>query len=643
MRRKQVAIVFLLVQGALLGTANSQSDESVFVGSRPLAMGGAFTAVADDANAMFYNPAGLQSLTRHQATLMNADLYSTGIQTLYGSYVMPLSHVQAIGVDWQHVGFGDDELGYNRELIKLAYSHRLHSRVAVGVGLKYMTTDMSLDNSSIGKGSGSGLDLGLLVQPIDGIRVGVNIQDVTGTDVRYDDGGSETLMPRSVRAGLAWQATHELLVAADVDRTLHLGGEYWFRNILALRMGAQKDLETSDPLELSFGIGLRYDFMETDLTHTPARQGLGETQHYGVTATFDPSPHLIKVVDGRPRNLYASYYKGYSTGSAGSLTLQNKDSKPLDCVIQAAISGLSEGVTETRVTLAPKTTQAVPFRAVLSEAIMLLEEDRPVDVQVRVEYETKRARKMIRRTFSSIAFRPGSLTWDAPGKAAAFVTHEDPVVEQFARGVYGQFPAEPPEGVPLNAYQAVLLYNALGEYGMRYVEDPENPFSSVSQNRQYVDRILYPREALQIRSGDCDDDVVLFCSLLENLNVATAFVEPPGHLFMMFDSGLTVMDEDHPLVRDGVDRFFDDQDGRLWIPVEVTLIGEPFRSAWDRGVEQMTHLRSQQRFGWISVRSAWQQFRPAMPPGEAYQPAVPPMSVLEDRVLADLQQLSREM
>ena len=33
--------------------------DQLFVGSRPLSMGGAFTAGADDANAITWNPAGL--------------------------------------------------------------------------------------------------------------------------------------------------------------------------------------------------------------------------------------------------------------------------------------------------------------------------------------------------------------------------------------------------------------------------------------------------------------------------------------------------------------------------------------------------------------------------------------------------------
>ena len=43
---------------SVLVSLNGQSDQ-IFVGTRPLSMGGAFIAVADDANAITWNSAGL--------------------------------------------------------------------------------------------------------------------------------------------------------------------------------------------------------------------------------------------------------------------------------------------------------------------------------------------------------------------------------------------------------------------------------------------------------------------------------------------------------------------------------------------------------------------------------------------------------
>ncbi len=61
------------VTGALLlaGAAGARELPRYYQGIRPLGMGGAFTAVADDENALFYNPAGLDRVERWRMGLVN--------------------------------------------------------------------------------------------------------------------------------------------------------------------------------------------------------------------------------------------------------------------------------------------------------------------------------------------------------------------------------------------------------------------------------------------------------------------------------------------------------------------------------------------------------------------------------------------
>ncbi|MHB8763566.1 MAG: hypothetical protein ACYDA8_04380 [Deferrisomatales bacterium] len=64
---------FLTVMVALgvAGAAQAREFPSFFEGARPLGMGGAFTAVADDENALFYNPAGLDRVKQWGFALVN--------------------------------------------------------------------------------------------------------------------------------------------------------------------------------------------------------------------------------------------------------------------------------------------------------------------------------------------------------------------------------------------------------------------------------------------------------------------------------------------------------------------------------------------------------------------------------------------
>src|ERR1700674_1333131 len=79
-------------------------------GARPVGMGGAFTAIADDSNAPLYNPAGIVQVQWNELSAMYAQLF-TG-QTLYAgsdvvnlgqsylSFVSKPSRLGSFGLSW---------------------------------------------------------------------------------------------------------------------------------------------------------------------------------------------------------------------------------------------------------------------------------------------------------------------------------------------------------------------------------------------------------------------------------------------------------------------------------------------------------------------------------------------------------------
>ncbi|MDP2752998.1 MAG: hypothetical protein Q8P40_01195, partial [Nitrospirota bacterium] len=63
-----IAAIFVLTSGY---SAMAKEYPSLYRGIRPLGMGGAFTAVSDDENALFYNPAGLSKISKFKLGLIN--------------------------------------------------------------------------------------------------------------------------------------------------------------------------------------------------------------------------------------------------------------------------------------------------------------------------------------------------------------------------------------------------------------------------------------------------------------------------------------------------------------------------------------------------------------------------------------------
>lgn len=76
--------------------------------------------------------------------------------------------------------------------------------------------------------------------------------------------------------------------------------------------------------------------------------------------------------------------------------------------------------------------------------------------------------------------------------------------------------------------KAQLIFDALGQYGVYYVSDPNDPLGTG------VDYIQTPSETLSLKGGDCDDLAVLYASALESVGVDTALIHVPGHVFVGF-------------------------------------------------------------------------------------------------------------
>jgi hypothetical protein len=71
---KKILLIFIVV--GICGSGISYGDEYSFIykGLRPMGMGGAFVAVSNDANALFYNPAGLADITEVRGVIFPLEL-----------------------------------------------------------------------------------------------------------------------------------------------------------------------------------------------------------------------------------------------------------------------------------------------------------------------------------------------------------------------------------------------------------------------------------------------------------------------------------------------------------------------------------------------------------------------------------------
>jgi tetratricopeptide (TPR) repeat protein len=120
--------------------------------------------------------------------------------------------------------------------------------------------------------------------------------------------------------------------------------------------------------------------------------------------------------------------------------------------------------------------------------------------------------------------------------------------------------------------------------------------------------VQFPRETLKLKSGDCDDLSVLLAAGFENLGIEAALVEVPGHLFLMFRTGLKEADRGLISLQD---ELFVVRDGEVWIPVEATLIATSFTEAWAEGARKYHEAAKGNQVKVVSLRKAWEKYAPA--------------------------------
>ena len=281
------------------------------VGSRAIGMGGAFVAIANDATAIYWNPAGLSRISKIEATLVHTN-WLVGSNFDFVGVVLPLGYFGSIAINV--TSFSIDEMvvrtvqrpeGTGEKFsvgdlsAGLSYAKNLTDRFSIGVNAKYISQRIWHM-----KATGVAFDIGTLFKTqFNDMIIGMSISNfgaslkMEGKDVfvNYDEapqfGGSNDRIPAYkltdkfplpllFRVGLAMDILNtnnsKLTIAIDAAHPnnnteyVNLGMEYVFRSQVALRLG-YKNLFTLDSeegftagvgtkLKLAGGVALKIDY-----------------------------------------------------------------------------------------------------------------------------------------------------------------------------------------------------------------------------------------------------------------------------------------------------------------------------------------------------------------------------------------------
>lgn len=243
---------------------------NVGVGAKPLAMGGAYTAVADDINALYWNPAGIVTYRSSQIMLQSNPLELGGAYH-YLAYTQPMYSLGSFGVSIANVSSGDlDRVDQNnivsgsyqaRETAYMgSYAYQFNDLLSVGTTLK------GVENVIDGrKASGYGFDVGALYQiKEEKYKVGAVIRNLVAPQYKYATESEK--FPTILRlGGAAYFFEDRLLTTLDLDKTIglsqgikwHMGAQTYFMQNLFFRAGLNQT-------EVTGGLGFRWNTLEVD-------------------------------------------------------------------------------------------------------------------------------------------------------------------------------------------------------------------------------------------------------------------------------------------------------------------------------------------------------------------------------------------
>ncbi len=312
------SIVLISSSVILAQTPTKYAGEFISIGggSRPLGMGGAFVAIADESIASYWNPAGLIQLDHPEIHLMYAERFGGIVKFNFMSAAMSLKNESAIAVSIMRIGVDDIPISalpnpdlpvgvLNKPFIDhkvndveyiayFSYAKRWKGNSSIGTNVKFI-------RKSIGENTawGIGFDIGMLTSIKGNLQFGVNLQDITTTLIAWDTGTKELIVP-NVKWGFSYPIIFnslEFLPAFDIDTRFegrkfasqlnaggisfdfHFGLEGAYKKLVYLRTG-------SDIGQLVAGAGIQLPKLRFDAAFMN-HQALGDTYRLSVTFRFE--------------------------------------------------------------------------------------------------------------------------------------------------------------------------------------------------------------------------------------------------------------------------------------------------------------------------------------------------------------------
>ncbi|HQB40727.1 MAG TPA: hypothetical protein PL139_03120 [Candidatus Cloacimonadota bacterium] len=335
MRRITVLLIGMALISSLFAGRYAGDFMEIGSGIKSISMGGAYTSIADEGSAIYWNASGIAQIRDNQVFAMRAFLYNGLASYDNISYCHALPNGVTIGANWtrltiddipifseshlvgtnidqrsafaelQLTAIPDGKFKSTDDLFQFAFAKHIHQDADLGWYLFVLPIDyyLGINFKYIKRqmfeysGDGTGFDASFLLKTNLGVLIdqewmgtiatGMNIQDISGTNITWDTQSrhqDEILF--NTKFGISYNQPlpaleSDFTIAYDkdfvYDKTDHFGAEFNYKNKAQLRMGVYDG---------NFAAGVGLLLSRVDVDYAFVTNNLGNTNRVGLTYKF---------------------------------------------------------------------------------------------------------------------------------------------------------------------------------------------------------------------------------------------------------------------------------------------------------------------------------------------------------------------
>ncbi len=288
--RREWMVIWMVFLTLFVGVASAHVFDTMDVSSKARGMGGAWTANAFDAAAIFYNPACMPEVE-------SPDLYASYLRPNGQSYTgltflgfsFPFKTQHSIGIGYRGFGVEYESVDLLSEsTLSLTYAAPLlkdiHTALYIGGTVNIYSLEFGdAGDQNLGSQTAVGLDIGLLGVLRDRTRIGLFFHNINEPSVGRNI--SEPL-PQWVSAGISYKPYYGVVTELDLrtvrgeDVEVHMGMQFDVTDYFAMRFGFQ-----TKPNSLTGGLSVGVAPIEVDYSYS-SHSVLPGTHHVAIGARF---------------------------------------------------------------------------------------------------------------------------------------------------------------------------------------------------------------------------------------------------------------------------------------------------------------------------------------------------------------------